>query len=276
MITTGCQRWTDRRSSYRPAGETIVPSRFEVASIPGDRQARDFVERHHYSGSFPAARERFGLYERGSLVGVAVFSQPVNNRTLEVFPDPASSVELGRFVLLDEVPANGETWFLSRAFELLRREGYSGIVSFTDPLPRQEPGTGRLVFKGHIGTIYQASSAVYAGRSLPDTMHLLPDGSVLNKRTLQKIRSRCQGWRYACGKLERFGAAPLLADEDSAAWLNRWLPLLAVRVRHPGNHRYLWQLDKRQRRALPAGLPYPKWGLNGYSSIDAPPLSAEV
>jgi hypothetical protein len=33
---------------------------------------------------------------------------------------PEHGVELGRFVLLDEEPANAETWFLARAFKVLR------------------------------------------------------------------------------------------------------------------------------------------------------------
>jgi hypothetical protein len=38
----------------------------------------------------------------------------------------AEAVELGRLVLLDDVPANGESWFIARAFELLRARGYTG------------------------------------------------------------------------------------------------------------------------------------------------------
>ena len=36
------------------------------------RLAREFVERHHYSRSYPAARRRFGLYRGGELEGVGV------------------------------------------------------------------------------------------------------------------------------------------------------------------------------------------------------------
>ncbi len=44
--------------------------------------AKHFVERHHYSGSYAAARFRFGLYRRAQLVGVAIFSHSTNNKTL--------------------------------------------------------------------------------------------------------------------------------------------------------------------------------------------------
>ena len=62
MLTSTCQRWRGGRDSYRPAGETIRTSDFEVAAFPEDAVAKRFVLRHHYSGSYPAARWRFGLY----------------------------------------------------------------------------------------------------------------------------------------------------------------------------------------------------------------------
>lgn len=159
------QRWRDHRDSYRPAGEVIDPHAYEVAPIADDRTPKAFVLAHHYSGSYPSARFRFGLYRGGALVGVAVYSHPCNDKVLtSVFPGQAlASVELGRFVLLDDVPGNGETWFLARTFELLRAQGLAGVVSFSDPTPRAT-ATGRVVFPGHIGTIYQAHNAVYLGR----------------------------------------------------------------------------------------------------------------
>lgn len=75
------QRWRDGRE-YRPSRETIVRSEFDVAEIPGDGVAREFVQQHHYSASYPAARERFGFYRLGELVGVAVFSHPTNDLVL--------------------------------------------------------------------------------------------------------------------------------------------------------------------------------------------------
>jgi hypothetical protein len=94
-----CQRWRARRDSYRPAGEAFAPRLHEVAPIADDGTAKRFVEAHHYSGSYPAARYRFGLYREGALAGVAVFSQPCSDKVLTaVFPgDPLVSVELGRF-----------------------------------------------------------------------------------------------------------------------------------------------------------------------------------
>jgi len=259
VICPAVQRWRDRRDSYRPASEPIDPKQFEVASIPDDTTARAFVQRHHYAGTYPAARFRHALYDRrGRLVGVAVFSHPTNNRTLtNVFPGAATdAVELGRFVLLDSVPANGETWFLARCFELLRRD-VVGVVSFSDPVPRTSLG-GDVIFPGHLGTIYQAKSAVFLGRGSPGTLRLLPDGRVLSNRALSKIRVRDQGWRYGVELLERAGAAPLAANDNAADWLATWLPRLTRPLSHPGNLKYAFPLERAARRALPPSLPYPK------------------
>lgn len=258
MITPVVQRWRARRDSYRPAGEPIRTADYDVALFADDTAARAFVEAHHYSASFPAARERVGLYRRGELVGVAVASQPPNNLVLDRLPcDRAEGVELGRLVLLDDVPANGESWFIARAFELLKREGYRGVISFSDPMPRRSVD-GSTVFPGHVGTVYQASNAVYTGAGARRTQRLLPDGRVFSDRAISKIRSRQRGWRYSAAILQRVGAAPLGERDDARAWLASWLPRLTRAVRHPGFHCYLFGLDRTTRRLLPRSLPYPK------------------
>jgi hypothetical protein len=252
------QRWKERRTSFRPAGEVIDTKAYDVAPIDGDSVAKAFVVKHHYAGSYPAARWRFGLFRGGELQGVAVFSHPCNDAVLtSVFPGQASdSVELGRFVLLDEVPSNGETWFLGRAFELLRREGLRGVVSFADPLPRHRQD-GTCITPGHVGTVYAAHNGVYLGRGTARTLRLLPDGTTFSDRAAQKVRRREQGWRYAVGQLVDAGASAPAAGEELGEWLKRALSSLAS-VRHPGNHKYAWPLQRRERRFLPPSLPYPK------------------
>lgn len=259
MITPVCQRWRDHRSSYRPAGEPIQTRRYEVEAMGDDGEARRFVEQHHYSGSYPAARRRFGLWRGVTLVGVAVFSVPISPAVITSaldLVDWREAVELGRLVLLDDVPANGESWFIAQCFRALRREGFAGVVSFSDPLPRRD-ASGRAVFRGHVGTIYQASNARYVGQATPRTLRLLPTGEVFSSRAAQKIRARDRGCRYAAEQLAAAGADPLTDDEDARAWLRRWLPAVTRTVRHPGNHKYAWSFGRRKPFAAPA-QPYPK------------------
>ena len=137
-----------------------------------------------------------------------------------MFPlSPLDSVELGRFVLLDSVPANGESWFLTRTFECLRRKGLSGVESFSDPVPRTK-AVGMIVHRGHVGICYQATSATFLGKTEPRAIRLLPDGTLLNDRTIQKIRSGEQGWHYAAALLETFGAESMANARDAWNWLH--------------------------------------------------------
>ena len=261
MLTPVVQRWRAHRASYRPAGEPIATAAYEVAPIPDDTTAKAFVLAHHYSRSYPAARFRYGLWHRsGALAGVAVFSVPVNAGALARLPDPGAAVELGRLVLLDEVPANGESWFVARCFADLARAGISGVVSFSDPVPRTD-AAGVVVMPGHAGTVYQALGAAYLGRSSGGTRLLLPDGTMLPPRAIAKVRAGDRGWRYAVERLVAAGAAPLPDGADRAAWLARELPAVTRPLAHGGNHRYLFGTAPAARRALERtapSLPYPK------------------
>lgn len=259
------QRWLWRRDSYRPAGEVIRTMEYDVAPLE-EAVAKAFVVSHHYSGTFPAARWRFGLYRHHELVGVAVFSYPVRDEVLtNVFPgDPRESVELGRFVLLDSVPGNGESWFLGRCFEALRREHLVGVLAFSDPVPRRS-ADGDVVKPGHVGVIYQAFNGVWLGRGTARTLHLLPSGEVLSPRAIQKIRQGDVGWRYAVEQLVRAGAPrpscaarPEPDADELRGWLRDALARTTSRMRHPGNHRYGWALRREARRLLSPTGPYPK------------------
>ncbi len=261
-----CQRWSERRARWRHRSEGgFDASQYEVAPL-NDPTAKAFVTRHHYAASYVASRLRYGLWDRhGTLLGVAVLSVPVHRAVLErPFPmlEPFSeSLELGRFVLADQVPAHSESWFLARVFRLAAREGVRGVVSFSDPVGRRDTA-GRLVLPGHIGVVYQASNAIYAGRGTLRTPMLLPDGRVLNERALAKLRTLDRGHGYVEALLRAFGAPPRRGLHP-AVWLPGALAAAGVRqLRHPGNHRYLFWLEDRTARrpasfALPS-LPYPK------------------
>ena len=124
MLAGSCQRFQERRERYRPAGEVIDPARFEVEPIE-ELTAKRFVERHHYSGSYPAACVRVGLFRRTlghvrDLVGVAVFSVPPQPAAIPRWTGTHAGLELGRLVLLHDVPGNGESWFLGGAFRVLQ------------------------------------------------------------------------------------------------------------------------------------------------------------
>jgi hypothetical protein len=266
-----CLRWRDRRHSWRRRSEGgFDPAGYLVEPI-AERAAKGFVLAHHYSRAYPAAVNRYGLVDTrdglARLVGVAVFGVPVQPAVLtSAFPTLQpyrESQELSRFVLLDEVPANAESWFLARCFGELRAAGVRGVVSFADPVPRRT-SAGRVIAPGHVGTIYQASGATYTGRATARTLTLLPDGTVLNARAAQKVRQGEVGHDYVERRLVDLGARPPAGGEDMTVWLRSALAAVGVsRIRHPGAHRYVFRLGRnaRERHRIPLGLPsgrYPK------------------
>jgi hypothetical protein len=256
-------RWNSGRSSYRPPEEPIDPERYFVQRID-EMVAKPFVVEHHYSRSYPAARLRVGLFRRRrawpELVGVAVFSVPAQQLAIPRWLGvPAlQGVELGRFVLLDEVEGNGETWFLARAFKELRiaKPDVRAVLSYSDPLERRA-ADGTVVMPGHVGTIYQAFNGRYLGRSREGEIILGPDARPISPRALSKIRTYSRGQVYARDAFLRAGAPAQLSGESDTAWVRRALAEGPFRrIRHPGNHVYGWALDPRV--ALGPTEPYPK------------------
>ena len=273
--TTGReQRWRNRQHSWvRTSDGGFNPARYAVEPVD-EMTAKGYVTANHYSGTYPAASRRFGLFINDvngpDLVGVAVFGIPAQAAVLtNVFPDLApytEALELSRFVLegtdggAARAPGNSESWFLARCFEHLAAGGVRGIVSFADPVPRKVAGV--LLFPGHVGTIYQASNAIYTGRGTPRTLTVLPDGTSLSDRAVQKVRQGERGHEYVERRLVALGARAPRAGEPARPWLLQALEdVAAVRVRHRGCLRYAMltsRVDRRRVEVAGAALPYPK------------------
>lgn len=263
-----CQRWTGGRQTWQlPAAARFDPGRYCAGPV-GEATAKAFVVGNHYSGTWPATRMRFGLTDQatGRLVGVAALSVPASAAVLTgAFPglEPyVESLDLGRFVLADSVPANGESWFLGRVFRLAAAAGIRGLTSFSDPMPRRT-AAGHVVFGGHIGRIYQATNATWTGRTRPRSIRLLPDGTTLPDRALSKVRARERGWEHVVRRLVTAGAHPPDPTGPGPGWLTEALNDAAVRaVRHPGQHRYCFRIGApAERRRIVLGHaagPYPK------------------
>lgn len=228
-----------------------------------ERPAKAFVHQHHYSGTYPAARRRAGLFIGTRLVGVCVFSVPVHQGIVPKYfdgLDPAHGVELGRLVLLDEVAANAESWFVARAFRLLRADlpEVLGVVSYSDPVARTT-AAGDVVKPGHVGTVYQALNAAYRGRARGQNMVLDRHGRVVSARALSKLRNGESGAAYVYQQLLACGAPKRRATESDRDYVTRALREGDFRrVPHPGNHTYSWWLGPKNRAPDWAALPYPK------------------
>lgn len=258
------QRWNAGRHTFRHhADGRMNPAAYAVEPID-EATAKHYVVANHYSSSYPAASQRYGLFRAGQLVGVCVLGIPVQTKVLtSTFPDLVpftQSLELSRLVLHDG-PGNEESWFIARVFEAAAATGVRGIVSFSDPVPRRVGN--RVLFPGHIGTIYQASNGVFTGRATARTLTLLSDGTVLNDRSIQKVRKQERGHEHVERSLVAMGARPLRAGQKPAEWLAEAITDVGARkLRHRGNYRYAFAIgtpaQRRRVRISGERQSYPK------------------
>lgn len=269
MITDRTQRWRDRRCRWLPFASEIDPKMLAVDVINTKREATPFVKAHHYAASMPVARLSVGLFANGKggrsdLVGVCVFSHPVNDASVPKnagLTDPRGACDLGRLVLHDRMGGNAETFLIARAFRLLRQEKPEilSVISYADPVRRID-GQGRIFMPGHVGGIYAVMGSRYIGRSSRRTDLIMPDGRPISSRALSKIRNAECGQRYAMDDLIQAGARPPRFGEDRTAWLaDLERSGFLRRSRHPGCHAYVFPLTKAARiaaRKVPS-LPYP-------------------
>lgn len=172
---------------------------------------------------------RWGLYFDDILAGVVSYNLPTRNTCACVFGvEHAHKVwHMGRLALHEDAPKNSESRLIGlslRAIEETRPDVWA-VLTYSD------------LSQGHIGTIYQATNALYTGiGGKGETRYIDSDG---------KLRSD-----YLSGR--RVSAA----RAESLGWTSPG--------KSPGKHRYLYILgDRRERRErrkllrLPV-LPYPK------------------
>lgn len=168
----------------------------------------------------------------------------------------AHGLELGRFVLREEVEGDGESWFLARALLALRqiRPSCRAVISASDPLVRRA-ADGRLVCPGHVGVVYQALNAEHVGRTGAQTILIDADARTVSARALSKIRAGHRGYEYATEALIRASGVSPMSGEAPGDWVRRATAAL-TRVRHPGCLMYRWALKGSMKPMQ--RLDYPK------------------
>ena len=256
MITSRAMRWRRRQTMFKPGNTLIDPDHYRAAIITR-HEAAQFIAAEHYLPTFPEAQLSVGYFRKTGpaspteLVGVCVFAVPSNNAvTTKYTAMPArAGTTLARFILLDDVPGNGESHFLSQARSLLRqtKPAIETFTSFADPIA------------GHIGQIYAAASARHLGRTKPRRRWTTPSTTV-SDRALSKIALAESGHQGAIARLSALGAPSRESHENPRDWLQRlkqsgWLR----QVTTPGPFIYTFPLTAKARAAantIPT-RPYP-------------------
>lgn len=201
---------------------------YAVRKIPAV-QAKEYVYKYHYShGSHHSPLPCYGLFDGENLVGVYMFATPCSESVrASIFGIEYKNhvTELHRLHILDVTPKNTESWFISCCLHLLKQDcpQIEAVIAFSDPT------------EGHTGIIYQATNALYYGKSQSSTFYIDKTGRLRHPRQ--------------CG---------INISKEKALELE-WIP-----TKRLPKYRYLWLLGgKTRRKTLYKMLkvkiyPYPK------------------
>lgn len=194
---------------------------YYVRSAPAS-VAKEFIKEHHYSHGVHNGPMTYGLFSKdGVLVGCLAFATPSSEAVCSsVFGQEfkRSVTELHRLVLLDEVPHNAESFFISRALRLLRtdRPKYAAVLSFADTT------------QGHRGVIYQATNALYCGTTGRSTFYEDETGRLRHPRqngvnvTLKMAKER--GWNPVKREAKhRYLFLLPMSRSERKTWMSRLL-----------------------------------------------------
>ena len=207
--------------------EQMPKVRDMVVAPASIRDVSEFARRYHYTENGGAATWRWGLWHGPVLHGVVAYNLPTRTACESVFGKEHHEHvwHMGRLILSGQSPRNSESRLIGGSLRAIEREHPNVWCVLTYA----------AADVGHIGTIYQATNAIYTGTSSVEHYYIDIRGqrrsNYVNGARLSKEAAAGRGWTV----------------HDS-------LP----------KHRYLYILgsktQRRQRRALlryPV-LPYPK------------------
>ena len=277
-IVEWAQRWSHKRERWVAHHTLMRPELYGVEELSYS-DATAYLRTHHYAKNPAPAVARYGLYRSQggvllpALVGVITYGEGMGDQVLGKWTACSAvrdvegvrgALECNRLVLGEEEPYNAESWFATRAQRALieARPQLAAILSFADPMERVN-AAGETFKPGHIGGIYKALGWSYEGRSEARYLTMVrATGDVISARTISKLCSDTKGWQYATRQLE--GACDLKRwqGESGKSFLARCKASgRLVKVRHPGNHAYVWQRDKKRPTKPLVALPYPVKGV---------------
>jgi len=217
------------------------------------RMGKNFVAEHHYAVICPPITKLpLGLFHNGNLVGVALWGYGTRPRhTIQkLFPSLGVEdyLELNRLCVLDEMPRNTESKFLSMMTGYVRKHlpHTKLLFSWADGM------------RGKPGYIYQASNWLYGG-SIWSEFYMTGDGEVVHPRflitrygtrkrevTLKLGLSKVHGFQFRyCKFLCSHGERKKLLHESPHTWSREY----------PKNGDLKWVIDaeegSRESRELP-------------------------
>lgn len=135
-----------------------IKDEFEV--LPTNRNDVEVFVKKHYLKSFPTGIKKiYGIYQKSTkqMVGMIIYGTPFHtaSKFLEPIVKPNEVLELKRLFIDDIGIKNLESFVIGQSLNLLRKEDPSikVVLTFADDM------------QGHKGIIYQATNAIYLGKS---------------------------------------------------------------------------------------------------------------
>jgi len=201
------------------------------------------VLRNHYSKIMPKLTKHFlGGFINGELVAAITLGwgvRPVHTIRI-LFPslDTKDYYEIGKMCLIEELPKNSESIFLSKVIQYTKEKLPHIKVIFTW-------ADGIL---GKPGYVYQAANFLYGGYIMTD-LYLGSDGEKIHPRTSQRL-SRTDDTKY--------GRRPTVDFMEK----NNWTHWKGKQFRY-----ILFTCDKRERKKLLRESPF-EWSINYPKDVD--------
>ena len=172
--------------------ERINPRGVEVRELQTPEEedmASDFMKKHYIGKDVKSINIRLGIFLNGRMIGIIAYGAPTfAGLARQLGLESREVVELRR-LFIEEVPVhNIESQVISMGNEELKnlKPDVKAVVTYADPSA------------GHLGTIYQATNAIYAGKSKGQYgkhkyLYLLGN-SREKKQTLSRIRIQPQSY----------------------------------------------------------------------------------
>jgi hypothetical protein len=208
-----------------------VKLNFEIQQIP-KQAAVAFVSEHHYSPIMPVLTRYFlGGFIDGKLQAVLTLGWGTQPKATikKMFPnlDNQDYYEIGKMCLLDELPRNSETQFLSSVIRWMKLNvpKVSFLYTLADGI------------MGKPGYVYQAASFLYGGY-FKTSVYRSSTGEKIHPRTSKKL----------CEENARFLKKP---PGEKVFWLTHdFMETKGIEKYNGLMYRYIFPLNRRGKRII--------------------------
>jgi hypothetical protein len=196
--------------------------------------AKDLIIKNHYSHTWTSCKYALGLFNKNDQdtffdepIGVAIYGYPIGRLVVKSITSKLENIdvlELTRLWIHDKEPKNTASFFLGRTFKWLRENTeIKVLISYSDPM------------YNHIGIIYQATNWLYQGNN-----------TKLVKSYMYKINNK---WLHSRTITTKYGSLKTDILEKIDPKFERKLM--------PKKHRYLYILNKKDRKDIIKELKHP-------------------